>query len=94
MSTTSAVIAWQEPPQEALAARRPGGVRVSKYAPIAEELRGQPGEWALVYDGPSSGAASGLATHIRLGQAHAFTPTGDFDALSYSGRTWARYVGE
>ncbi len=89
----SAVLEWQPPPQEALDARRPGGVRVSKLAALAEELRANRGEWALVYDGPDRGKASGMATHIRLGQALAFTPTGDFDAVSHRGRVWAVYVG-
>lgn len=92
----SAVIRWEEPPAEVLK-RRPWLTRSSKLAPLADELRENPGAWALVYEGTSSGAASGMATHIRLGQVAAFTPTGDFDAVSQSGnglaRAWARYVG-
>jgi hypothetical protein len=91
----SAVLDWQDPPREVLDARdsRGGRRRESKLAGLAEELRLKPAEWALVYDGPSTGAASGMATHIRLGQLQAFTPTGDFDAVSCKGRAWARYVG-
>lgn len=88
----SAVIDWQEPPPPALV-RRPHLTRVSALAGLAEELRARPGDWALVYDGSSYGKASGMATHIRLGQVRAFTPTGDFDAVSHKGRTWARYMG-
>lgn len=88
----SAVIDWQEPPADVLK-RRPHKTTESRHAPLAEELRAEPGRWALIYDGPSVGKASGLATHIRLGQILAFTPTGDFDAVSCRGRAWARYVG-
>ena len=91
------VIAWQ-PPKRPVRARTPRGI-VSEWSPIADELRSRPGEWALIADVLTPGRATGLATHIRLGQLRAFTPTGDFDALSErqpDGHWWvfARYVGD
>lgn len=95
------IIRWENPPEQALK-RRPWTTRTSKLSTVAEELRDRPGDWACVYEGPSKGAATGMATHIRLGQVRAFTPTGDFDAVAATEHTddgsvhraWARYVGD
>lgn len=89
------VIRWEEPPPGN--ARRPLGSGHSRYTAVADELRAQPGRWALVFEG-RAGMATGLATHIRMGSMHCFTPAGDFDAVSrridgYT-RVYARYVGD
>jgi hypothetical protein len=88
------VIRWEEPP----AAKRsgPAGQGWSKYAALAEELRANPGRWALVAE--RAGTDGALATHIRSGQMQCFTPTGDFDAAARRvgriTRIYARYVGD
>lgn len=90
------VIRWEDPPSS----RSNGGghSRGSHLAPLADELRSQPGRWALVHEGDSGGAATGMACHIRLGQVLAFTPAGGFDAVSRRvdgrHRVYAIYLGE
>lgn len=91
-----AVIRWEQPPAPAQSAR-PYTTRRSKLAPLADELRAQPGQWAVVFEG-SAGQATGMATHIRLGQMACFAPSGDFDATTRRSNgvttTYARYVGD
>lgn len=90
----TAVIRWEKPP---VARSQGGGKRLSRLTPLADELRARPGEWALVHEGTSPGQATGMATHIRLGQVMAFSPAGDFDAVSrrVDGKccVWAVYAG-
>lgn len=92
----SSVLRWEEPPPSRFP-DRPWTTRRSHLEDLAEELRQRPSDWALVYEG-TPGRASGMATHIRLGQLRCFTPTGDFDAVTRKvdgvTRTYARYVGE
>lgn len=92
----SLVVRWEAPPASDSAPRR-WVTRTSKLAPLADELRERPGEWALVFVG-ASGKASAMATHISRGQLVAFTPTGDFEACTRQrdgvARTYARYVGD
>ena len=92
----SAVIRWEEPPTTTSA--RPGlGVGKSIHAQLAEELRGRPGVWALVYEG-HGGRASTLATHIRMGHVICFSPAGEFDATTRrvdgETRVYAVYLGD
>jgi hypothetical protein len=90
-----AVIRWEEPPP---GRSNGGGKRESYLAPLADELRANPGRWALVHIGDSSGQATGMATHIARGQVLAFAPAGDFDAVSRRvdgrHRVYAVYLGE
>lgn len=94
MSDQAKVIRWEEPTPR----KRPGpaGQGWSRYAGLAEELRANPGRWALVAE--RTDGNHGLATHIRSGQMQCFTPTGDFDAASRCvdgiTRVYARYVGD
>jgi hypothetical protein len=92
----SAVLRWEDPPKSE-AAERWYTTRRSKLSPVADALRDQPGRWAVVFEGPH-GRATGMATHIRLGQVRCFTPTGDFDAttrrVGATSVVYARYVGE
>jgi hypothetical protein len=94
MSDMPQVIRWEEPPPAKRYATT--GVGHSSYAPLADELRGRPDQWALVMDKP--GRDTGLANHIRMGQMLCFSPAGDFDACSrqIDGRTlvYARYLGD
>lgn len=97
-TTVASVIRWEEPPATESRVSTTRRKAPSKYDLLANELRSRPGQWALVLDDGSSGKASGLATHIRLGQVLCFTPTGDFDAVTrvVDGKylVYARYVGE
>lgn len=91
------VLRWEDPPPATVERRTPKKTTRSRLEPIAEQLRGRPGEWAVVYEG-ERGPGLGMATHIRYGQVACFTPTGDFDATSRvrGGTTtvYARYVGD
>lgn len=74
----------------------PGGVgRPVLYEEEAAELRGRPGEWALIADS----AASSMASNIKYGTLKAFRPAGTFEAVCRKqkhgyGEIYARYVGE
>lgn len=93
MKEQAKVIRWEEPPPT----NRPPGASSSRYEALAEELRAQPGRWAVVYDGPVK-SFTGLGNHIRQGAVRCFAPAGDFDATSRSSagriRVYARYVGD
>jgi hypothetical protein len=91
------VIRWEEPPPSDT---RGGPTRynpLSKYLPLAAELRRRPGDWALVYEGVKSHATS-LANIIRYGIGGAFIPGGDYEAVTRTRdrvtRTYARYLGD
>jgi hypothetical protein len=87
------IVRWESPPP----AKGKGSTEPSSaFADIADELRANPGRWAVVKEQP--GRYSGLATHIRMGQMICFTPSGDFEATTrrLGERTvvYARYVGD
>lgn len=89
------VIRWEEPPPSARggAGREPS----RRFVAIADQLRANPGRWALIQETEQHGK-SGLATHIRLGAIVAFAPCGDFDAVTRRvgdvTRVYARYLGD
>lgn len=92
-----AVIRWEQPPTSD---PRGGPTRynpLSKYMPLAAQLRGQPGEWAVVFEGVKSHATS-LANIIRYGIGGAFAPAGDYESATRTRdrvtRTYARYLGD
>lgn len=89
------VIRWEDPKPSTLKprTRKPS----SRYAGLAEQLRANPGRWAVVLEG-RTGSGTALATHIRMGHMMCFTPAGDFDATirqSFGHAVvYARYVGD
>lgn len=94
MSELAKVIRWEDPPP----ARTPGKTNPSsRFSELAEELRRQPGMWALVLDG-TRGATSGLASTIRGGKTSCFAPAGDFEAVCRAANgkrlVYARYLGD
>lgn len=95
MREQASVIRWEDPPPSKRSLRKQDGS--SRYADVAEELRANPGRWAVVLDG-LSGSGSSLATQIRMGYTVCFCPAGDFDATirQTGGRAvvYARYVGD
>lgn len=88
------IIAWEEPPPSRMG-RRPRDTP-SEWEPIADQLRTNPGRWAVVYEGPRGGAG-GLAWLIRRGALDGFDFPGDFEACirgtAQATRTYVRYVG-
>lgn len=93
MKEHAKVLRWEEPPP----AKRGAVTSSSRFDALAEELRAQPGRWAVIYDGTTK-SFSGMAHHIRQGAIRCFAPAGDFDATyraSADGvRVYARYVGD
>jgi hypothetical protein len=89
------VIRWEDPKPSMQPVETK--TRWSRYQAVADELRAQPGRWAVIdiFLGPKRTA---LAAHIRRGAIVCFTPAGDFDAVSRQvyGSTviYARYVGD
>jgi hypothetical protein len=90
------IVRWEEPPPPKTRTR-PTSEGHSRYAPIAEQLRANPGRWAVVLEG-RRGAGTALATHIRMGHMKCFTPAGDFEAtmraVNGRGLVYARYLGD
>jgi predicted alpha/beta superfamily hydrolase len=86
------ILNWEAPPPSS------GGRKADRHwAEIAEELRGRPGEWALVSDDISHQAAH----NIRAGRLASFRPAGSFEATMRDihqptgrGRMYVRFVGE
>lgn len=64
----------------------------TKWAPIAAELRDQPGVWALI-GGQTSSRSGGAASNIKRGTWRAFPPAGAYEARYVNGQLYARYVG-
>lgn len=89
------IVRWEDPPGPRRETSRRGPR--SRYAELAEQLRGNPGRWAVILETPQRGQ-SALATQIRMGGLTCFTPCGDFDArtIRANGITtiYARYVGD
>jgi hypothetical protein len=89
------VIRWEEPPPEH-GNKRPA--KPSKYQPIADALRGRPGEWAVVVENKAPGSAGNLVWRIKSGVGP-FAPPRSFDAKCIgpaggsSSKVYARYVG-
>lgn len=96
MTEQAAIIRWEDPPPPK-AGTRSTSAGHSRYAPIAEGLRANPGRWAVVLEG-RPGVGTALATHIRMGHMKCFTPAGDFEATMRSiggrGLVYARYLGD
>jgi hypothetical protein len=94
----ASIIRWEEPPPPAgNGAGRVPGMRPSQYNTIADQLRANPGRWAVVEEIQRQ-RNNGLATKIAMGHMLCFTPAGDFEAVTRQGggvvRTYARYLGD
>lgn len=82
-------ITWESP------APRRGRPPRTKYYEIAEELKKNPGEWALVGEDMSISTGN----HISSGRIKAFQPAGEFEGTirgikgSRAEKVYARYVG-
>lgn len=92
-------IIWEDPPPADRLGRGSGSVQ---HAPIAEALKGRPGQWARagVYD--SAATAGTTALLIRSAKTRTYAPPGAFEAVARSvvnarghreHRVYARYVG-
>ena len=96
MPDQATILRWEAPPPPK-ARTRSVSLGHSRYAPIADQLRANPGRWAVVLEG-RPGVGTALATHIRMGHMKCFTPAGDFDATMRSiggrGFVYARFVGD
>jgi len=91
------VLRWEAPPDRMRATGR------VDWGPVARELRGRPGEWAVLGEHQGKLAAEerrlkGMSSNIRTGNIRAFAPKGDFEASTrmIGDRVvlFARFVGE
>lgn len=86
-------VQWEEPPKPN------GGPRANQQLlDFANELRANPGRWALYPTVPSSDSAtSSNAANIRRGTLAAFRPPGAFEAVARTAggirQIYVRYVG-
>lgn len=69
-------LVWEDPPEPGS-----GKAASNKYAPIAAELRTQPGKWARVGVYNAVSKASTITNAVRTGAA-GFSPKGAFQATS------------
>lgn len=81
---------WQEPPDRQY--RKP-----SKWQPVADALRANPGKWAKIV----SNGNVGIKSVAEKGELRCFQPAGSFEGRTVvsQGRMWVgdvylRYVGE
>ncbi|WP_143194335.1 hypothetical protein [Micromonospora sp. CB01531] len=65
---------------------------------MANELRANPGRWAVAYDDVTPNVASRRAGDIRNGLLASFRPAGAFEATTRAtagrARVYVRYIGE
>lgn len=84
------ILRFEEPPPSN------GKGRIA-WPPVADELRANPEDWAVVAICTRRAAASGKAQMIKSGAVPAFRPKGSFEATYRSVedefRVYARYVG-
>lgn len=85
-----AIVGWEEPPPEP---PRKG----SKWDPVANLLRANPGRWAKVVSGDSISVKSAAVK----GGLRCFQPAGSFEGRvilkeghRWIGDVWLRYIGE
>lgn len=94
------VIRWEEPPSTG---RGTAEAKAEQWRPMAEQLRAEPGKWALVDEGNVHGQTA-LVGYIRTGRGP-FAPAKSFEAKQRTdpeplrslaprtGKVYARYVG-
>lgn len=89
------IIKWEEPP-----GRHRSSGRLN-WTPVADELRANPGRWALVHEAQTADAdvrtSRGVASGIKTAALTAFRPAQSFEAVSrmHGNRcyVYARFVG-
>lgn len=90
------VIKWEDPPTAYRPGRKNEPRRTAFWQTVAEQLREQPGRWALVCDDTAWSYAGGVATQVKNGKITAFRPAGHFEAVTRTCdgfRVYARYIG-
>ena len=93
-------ITFEEPPKGW------AGAGKGAHNETAAQLRGKPGQWAVVDAKDTARMAAGLAQYIRGSRRGAYTPAGTYEAMARSvdvikdgvrvreHRVYARFVGE
>lgn len=91
------VIKWEDPPHSRNVGNKGGRPADSMWNGVAEQLRGERGRWAVVFEGGRRHAMS-IRGFITEGRRICFRPHGDFEACvrSWNGvhTVYARYMGE
>ena len=82
---------WADPPPSGL---NRGAVKF-KYSDDAEELRTNPGKWAILKEGVKPQSAAAFASNVRSGKLRAFeTEAGKYEAAVRLGTVYVRFVPE
>lgn len=76
---------WKDPPV--------APPRYLKYADNADELRANPKRWGMIVR-PSTPSAKDFAWRVCTGRVKAFTPAGDFDAVSDGRNVHICFLGD
>lgn len=87
----SAPLEWKDPPETALGGR---GGSENKWRAIGEQLRANPGQWAVVDQKYTRASATALASRVRRGRMTATLGDGRFEAaVSDDNEIFVRYLG-
>ena len=72
----------------------PGGKTrgIGKWVPILNELKTQPGRWAIIAQRESTELAAGTAHNLKSRKVK--MPDGNFEFATRHGAIYARYIGE
>lgn len=80
---------WEDPPEP-----QKGPNTSSKQQRIVNQLRNNPGRWAVIHTAPNTQAAWSYASWRKQGKSPAWTPVSDFEITCRGSKVYARYVGE
>lgn len=85
------MVEWKDPP--------PGETSPGKWDDDANELRANPGQWAIVRTANERKTLDTLGTTIRKGRATSWLPAKSFEAVVRSNgdgtyAVYARYIGD
>lgn len=98
--TVARILRWEAPSPDLNGAgrQRSNRDRAQMWQPVADELRANPGRWALIHESADAGRRVDLAFRICRGEPKAFAPAGDYEAVTRTRggglRVYARYLGD
>lgn len=94
------ILRWEAPPPDPYAGgrQRANHARTQAWQQVADELRANPRQWALIHESDAPQSRLDLAFRICRGEPKAFAPAGDFEAVTRTRggglRVYARFLGD
>lgn len=79
---------WEDPPEPVK------GPKSSKQQRIVNQLRNNPGRWAMIHTAPNTQAAYSYASWRKRGLSPVWMPVDDFEITCRGSHVYARYVGK